>query len=345
VESVAVDLGSVVAKGAPLVELDRRELALLVQQAEAQLRQACAAVGLTPDESELQLSREESPPVRLEKALLDEAEASLARLERLPGRQAASDSELERLRALVKSAQARYQSALNNVSEQIALIGVRRAELALAQRQLEESRITAPFDGVVERRHVSSGEYVQVGQAAATLVRADVLRFTAGVPEARAGKIAKGQTIRIRIPGETTPVEATVSRVSPMLTQTSRALWIEADVPNPGLQLQAGLFAEAEIVVDPAARTLVVPAAAVSEFAGNEKVWIVRDGKAQERQVRTGRRDVQRVELLPDPEFEPPLAGDLIVSNAEHAHAGDVIAVLKTTAPNGQASPPTISAE
>jgi membrane fusion protein (multidrug efflux system) len=252
---------------------------------------------------------------------------------------------LERLRALVKSAQARHQSALNNVSEQIALIGVRRAELALAQRHLDESRITAPFDGVIERRHVSAGEYVQVGQAVATLVRADILRFTAGVPEAKAGKIVKGQTIRIRIPGEPTPIEAAVSRVSPMLTQTSRALWIEADVPNPRLKLQAGLFAEAEIVVDPAATALVVPAAAVSEFAGNEKVWVVRDGISQERQIRTGRRDARRVELLPDPDFEPLVSGDLIVASAQNAHAGEVIAVRETATPGEPPSPPTISAE
>jgi multidrug efflux pump subunit AcrA (membrane-fusion protein) len=275
VENVLVDLGSVVAEGDLLVELDRRELELQVQQAEAQLRQACAAVGMIPEQSESELRREQAPPVLLEKALLDEARASLARLERLPARQAASDSEFERLLAQSKGAEARYQSALNNVSEAIALIGVRRAELALARRQLEESRIVAPFAGVVERRHVSSGEYVQVGQQVVTLVRTDTLRFTAGVPEIKAGKIAKGQTIRIRIAGESAPIVAAISRVSPMLTQTSRALWIEADVPNPGLNRRAGLFAEADIVVDANAKTLVVPAAAVSEFALRYYVCLV----------------------------------------------------------------------
>jgi RND family efflux transporter MFP subunit len=345
VERVSVDLGSIVAKGAPLVELDRRELEFQLQQAEAQLRQACAAVGLTPDQPESQLRREQAPPVLVEKAILDEARAALARLERLPGRQAASDSEMERLQAQVKGSEARFQSALNDVGEKIALIGVRRAELALAQRQLDESQIVAPFDSVVERRHVSSGEYVQVGQAVATLVRTDVLRFTAGVPESKAGKIAKGQTVRIRIPGQATPIEAAISRLAPMLTQTSRALWIEADVQNPRLELQAGLFAEAEIIVDPAARTRVIPEAAVSEFAGTEKVWVVRDGKAEERQIRTGRRDGRRIELVDALEFQPLAAGDLVVSDADSGHTGEVIAVRETIAPSEPAPGPTISAE
>jgi RND family efflux transporter MFP subunit len=348
VETVAVDLGSIVRKGDTLVTLDRRELELRVREAEAQLNQACAAIGLSPDQDELELRRDQAPPVLLEKALVEEARAAVARVERLSSRQATSDSEWERLVAQLKTAEARYQSALNSVGEQIALIGVRRTALALAKQQLEEATIAAPFDGVVEQRQVSPGEYVQVGQAVVALVRTDKLRFTAGAPESKATAIHQGQTIYIHAAGEPKPIEATISRVSPMVTQSSRALWIEADVPNPELRRQAGLFAQADIVIDPYAKALTVPAKSITEFAGIEKVWIVRAGKASELPVRTGRRDGDRVEILDDPTSdvtEKLAPGDLIVSDAAQGHAGEVVAVRDQAARPAPVSQPTLSAE
>jgi RND family efflux transporter MFP subunit len=337
VEAVGVDLGSVVRRGELLVQLDERELQLQVQQAESQLRQACAAVGLTPEESEDELDREQSPPVLLEQALLDETKANYERGVRLMQRDALSDTEFARLKALYGTAQARYQSALNSVGEAIALVGVRRAELALAQERLSEAKVVAPFDAVVEHRHVSAGEYVQVGQPLVSLVRTDKLRFTAGVPESKSAGVHRGQAVRIFVPDKQHPLEAAVSRVSPALTQTSRALWVEADVPNGDLELQAGLFAEAEIVVDPQARSLAVPAQAVAEFAGVEKVWLVREGEASERPVRVGRREQGRVEILSG--LEP---GDVVVSNSSDGRSGAVAAVVRNvpsepveTAPNG----------
>jgi hypothetical protein len=85
------------------------------------------------------------------------------------------------------------------------------------------------------------------------------------------------------------------------------------------------LFAEAEIVVDPNATVLTVPAGAVTEFAGIEKVWVVENGQAAERAVRIGRREPHRVEILDG--LEP---GHLIVRNSQQGHAGDVIAVRDT---------------
>src|SRR5690606_17516452 len=131
---------------------------------------------------------------------------------------------------------------------------------------------------VVEQRRVTPGEYVPLGQPVVTLVRADRLRFTAGVPESKARDIAGGQHLEIRVAGRDEPVAATITRVSPTVTQTSRAVRIEADVPNDDLELQAGLFAEAEIVVDPLSQALALPASAVSRFAGVRKVWLVVDG-------------------------------------------------------------------
>jgi RND family efflux transporter MFP subunit len=322
VETVAVDLGSVVRRGDPLVTLDRSELDLRVQLAEAQLRQACAAIGLAPTDDELKVDYKNSPRVQLEQALIDEAQAAVNRAQQLLPTRAVTGGEYDALIAQLKAAQARHESALNAVSEQISLIGVRRTELALAQQQLSDAQIVAPFDGIVEQRRVSPGEYVQIGQAVVALVRADRLRLTAGVPESKAAPIKAGQAVAIRVAGKPQPVEAVVSRVSPTVTQTSRSVLIEADVKNADLSLQAGLFAEADVIVDATAETLAVPASAVSRFAGVQKVWHVVDGAAHQQTVRTGREADGFIEVLDG--IGP---GDVVVAAAADGHDGPVVGV------------------
>jgi len=328
IDRVFVDLGTVVSAGQPLIALDTTELELQIRQAEAQLQQACAAVGITPDQSEQTLNREQSPPVRLERALLEEATASAARGAQLVQRKAMTAGEYETLVAQQKAAEARYQSALNRVSENIALIGVRRAELAMAKQKLRDAQIVAPYDGIVSARHVTPGEYLDVGDPVVTLVRADTLRFSAGVPERQAMSIKTGQEIRIRIEGEPEPLVARVSRVSPSVDPASRALWIEADVPNADLRLRTGLFGEAEIVSEPNARSLTVPTSAVREFAGIEKLWLIRDGKAVETPVRVGRRSKEFLEVLTGLDL-----GDLVVHRTSDGHAGPVVAVRAPAPP------------
>lgn len=319
VETVSVDLGSVVTRGEVLMKLDCRELQLRVQQAQAQLEQACAAIGKTPTDDETATTITTAAPVLLEQAMVDEAQAAVNRANRLLPSNAITDAEYETFAAQLKTAKARYMSAVNAVREQISTIGVRRAELALAKQQLDDAEVVAPFDALVEAKRVSAGTYVQVGQAVASLVRIDRLRFTAGVPESQAARIVRGQGIAIRVAGAGEPIAATVSRVSPIVVQSSRSVRIEADVPNEALALQAGLFAEAEITVDAAATALAVPATAISQFAGVQKVWVVRDGRATQLTVRTGRRDKQRVEIL-----QGLSEGASIVESAANGHEGPV---------------------
>src|SRR5690606_6205387 len=129
-----------------------------------------------------------------------------------------------------------------------------------------------------------------------------------------------GQQVAIEREGKNLPpLVTTISRVSPTVMQTSRSVLIEADVPNPGLELQAGLFAEAEVVVNPQAQAIAIPASAVSHFAGVEKVWVVVDGVAQQKTIRTGRRDKDRVEVI-----EGLTGGERVVRNSSDGHDGPV---------------------
>jgi RND family efflux transporter MFP subunit len=307
------------------VTLVRSELDLRVQLAEAQLQQACAAIGISPSTDESQFDVASAPGVMLEQALVNEAQNNVERARQLIASRAISQGEYDAFVAQLKAAQARYNTAINVVAEQVSVIGVRRKELALAQQMVVDSRIVAPFDGVVGERRVSPGEFVQAGQAVVTLVRTDRLRFTAGVPESRAAAVRVGQRVEVEINKENSPpLAVTISRVSPTVMQSSRSILIEADVPNAKLDLQAGLFAEAELVVDPGAEAVVVPVSAVSQFAGVQKVWLVTDGVARQQTVRTGRKDENRVEII-----DGLAPGSLLLWNAAEGHVGPVVAIKK----------------
>ena len=339
VAEVAVDLGDVVQQGQLLVSLTRDELDLRVELAEAQLQQACAAVGITPAEDENQFDIRRSPGAMMEQALVNEAQSNLNRARPLVSSRAMTEGEYETLVAQFKAAQARYNAALHTTGEQISLIGVRRKELALARQMVADSQVKAPFAGIIGERRVSPGEYVSAGQAVATLVRADRLRFTAGVPESRAAAIQVGQRVEIECEeAGASPLVTAISRISPTVMQSSRSILIEADVPNPELKLQAGLFAEAELVVDPGSQAIVVPASAVSRFAGVQKVWVVAGGVAKQQTVRTGREDDARVEIV-----EGLSPGTALVLNATEGHDGPVVAVEPSPSATRQANLPDTS--
>ena len=74
-------------------------------------------------------------------------------------------------------------------------------------------------------------------------------------------------------------------------------LTVEADVPNDR-SLRPGAFAQAEITVAEAETTITVPPQALVTFAGIEKVFVASDGKAAERNVTTGRRSQDWVEIV-----------------------------------------------
>lgn len=319
VAEVRVDLGTEVRRGDVLAVLDMAEFDLRVKQAEAQLSEACAALGMDPDDSEDQLDRLNAPPVALERALLDEAITLVERARRLIQQRVTTAQELEQYEAQHSVAAARYASALNSVDQKIALVRIRRAELALARQQQADATIVAPFDGIVQQRHVAPGGYLTAGHPVVSLVRTDPLRFRGTVPERVALQVKLGQPVTIHIEGINEPLTSTVTRISPGLDLGSRSLLIEADVPNPDSRLRGGLFAEADITVDPQAQTVAIPAEAIYEFAGVRKVWVIRDGEAAEQGVKTGRSDGERIEILSG--LKP---GDQVVADARTGRSGPV---------------------
>lgn len=319
VAQVHVDLGDRVTAGDPLVTLDQNEFRLAVEQAQAQLEQARAAVGLSPDDPLENLDPENAPPVREVKAVWDEARTKSERWQMLARQNAVTESDLQAVLAAEQVAAAQYASALNSVREKIALIGVRGAELAMAQEQLAETVVPAPFDGLVQERHVAPGSFVQIGSRIATFVDTNPLHFRGMMPERHARSLELGQDVALRIESVPAPRLVKVTRISPTLDPLSRSLLFEAEVANVDHRLRTGLFAEAAVTIDPAAKALAIPDDAIVQFAGVEKVWRVTDGNSHEQQIVTGARREGLVEIL-----HGLASGDRIVRDGAMGRAAPV---------------------
>ena len=293
---VNCELGDTVAAGAQLIRLDDTEYKLKVLQAEAQLAQVRAAIGLAVDDPVSKLDPLNSPPVRETKALLDEARQQIARLEKLYAQGAVVATDLEAAQSLERVADARYNSSLNSVREKMALVDVQASVLQLAQQQLSDTVIYAPLAGVVLNRTASVGTYVQAGQPIAELAKVSPLRFRGSVPERFAQQLRIGQTVRLTLAGQT--IQTRVARISPALDPLNRSLVFEADVPNDDNALRSGLFGQAEIVIDERSTAIAIPSSALVRFAGVDKVWQVADGRVSEVIVQVGREIDGRIEIV-----------------------------------------------
>ncbi len=296
--SLSVDVGSPVRAGDVIAEIEPRDYELKLRQSAAALAQARARLGLPPEGEDDEVKPETVPSVREAKAVLDEAKNTLDRIRRLQSEKISSQADLDSAEASFAIAQTRSDNALQQARELRSVLAQRRAEFEIAQQQLADTRLRAPFDGVVQERLANAGEFLSSGSPVVTLVRVDPLRLRVEVPERDAAKVRVGQTVRIHLEGYTNAYASELKRTSPALNSRTRMLLVEADFPNPGT-LRAGSLARTEIVVEPAKPALAVPADALVTFAGTEKVFLASTNRtAVEKRVRTGRRSGGWIEIL-----------------------------------------------
>ncbi len=293
-----VDLGSVVAEGAPLARLDPTDFDLRVSQSEAALRQAQARLGLGPEGTEADVTIEDTAVVRQAKAVLDEARLRRDRFLALHRQELVSAAERDAAEASFLVAESRYQDALEEARNRRAVLGQRRSEYEIALQQRADSVLLAPFAGAISARHVAIGQYVTPGQPVVTIVRTHPLRLRVEVPEREAARVRKGQEVIVTVEGESGIAAGRVARLSPALDERSRTLTVEAEIPNRDGRLRPGSFARAEIITASDVPAVLVPRAALTTFAGIEKVLLVVDGKSEERRVVSGRRAGDRVEIV-----------------------------------------------
>lgn len=293
VVAIEADLGDIVPHGQALVQIDPVDYQLAVNEQEAALSAALAKVGLEalPD-GEVDLAA--LPVVARAMAEESNARARLDRARKLYERQPPLISEQDFADIRTQHEVATTSAAVErlNAGSLIADARVRASALRAAQQRLGDSRVVAPVEKPliyrIAARRVSVGEMVASGQPLFRLVASDRVKFRGMAPERFAGQLVVGAPAKLTIDGFDEPFEAAITRVAPAVDVASRTFEIEIGAANPEGRLKPGSFVRANVLTKTETNAKFVPESAVMQFAGVQRVFSVKDGKAVEHRVDLG---------------------------------------------------------
>ncbi|HKX44800.1 MAG TPA: efflux RND transporter periplasmic adaptor subunit [Burkholderiaceae bacterium] len=286
------DIGSRVAKGELLAEIETPEVDQQLTQAIAAREQTASSLAL--------------------------AKSTVERWEGLRKKDVVSQQDLDERRSALSQAQANLAAADANVQRLRQLEGFKR--------------IVAPFAGVITRRNVDVGDLIDAGggsgRALFMLSQTDPLRVYVNVPQSYAQLVKPGQPVTVtqaELRGQAFKGE--VARTAAAIDTATRTMQVEVSLPNQDGVLLPGAYVQVALPLA-ALGTLVVPANALLFRAEGTRVAVVdKAGKVALRPVSIGRNLGESVELL-----DGIVAADRLVLNPSDSLAeGDVVALAPPT--------------
>jgi RND family efflux transporter MFP subunit len=254
VAEVAVEEGDAVRQGQLLVRLEDAVPAAQLARAEAGLAEAAAA--------------------------LENARAELSRAVELSRTQNTPRQVLEQRQSATRQAEARLASA--------------RASRDESRARLEQTRLLAPFNGVVLKRAVLPGAVTSIGQEMVRLLRDGRMELDARVPELDLAGVAPGQAVTVRHGGR--EITATVRAIAPQVAADTRLGTVHVALP-PASGMRPGMFARAEIRTEATPR-IVLPQEAVVFRDGSAGAFVLDGEQVRLRRLVTGARQDGSVEVL-----------------------------------------------
>ena len=275
VGEVLIKAGDRVAKGQVLVRLVNERLRATRDLRAAELGEKRAAYRSA--EAQLQL-----------------AQGELARLEKL--RKSAAYSKARR-----NDKQSEVNKYESEMAEAAAAVGQAQANLRLAEIDLYNTEIRSPYDAIVAARHVTAGNFVNVGDKIATLINDQVLEIEADVPADRLGGLQVGRTVKVLL-DDGSVHDATTRALIPTESAMTRTRPVRFVPLINGAAPATGLAADQSVTVQvpvSAPEDLVtVQKDAVIVRAGVNFVFVVKGRTVEKRVVTLGRAAGNRFEVL-----------------------------------------------
>lgn len=290
-----------------------------VNQTIANLRQAQVRLGVKDGET---FQIQDFSQVKSITAQLELAEKELARTTRLLESGDVSRSQYDQRKSQRDSLIGQLDEARSNAAVAIRAIntaqaqvdtartavGIANAAVATSQTQVDQANkaiadtiVYAPISGYVSERTADLGEFVTPNtpnSKVATIVRTSVLRMRIDIPEQNIGQVANGQGISLQTSAyPDRNFAGTVVRIAPNLNATARTLTVEAEVENVGGLLKPGQFATVRINQGKAKSTVMIPTTAVKTEGDANSVFVIKDGRAEQRQVKLGLLETNMIEV------------------------------------------------
>jgi len=176
------------------------------------------------------------------------------------------------------------------------------ATLQLKKRDLKDTRIYAPFAGMIGARNISPGQVISKNSSLIWLVSYDPVKVEFNIPERFLGQVQINQTLAITVAAyNDRQFDGKVFFISPYIDTTNRTALIKAQVPNPKNDLKPGMFANLDLTLKIRDKAIVIPEAALFQLLDQDRarLFIVgADNTAQLREVKLGVHLPGRVEIL-----------------------------------------------
>jgi len=243
-------------------------------------------------------------------------------------------AKVDEARALVSQREKEYSAAASlakngYVSETQAKQARAALEAATAQQRsmdidLENTKVKAPFDGLVDDRYVDAGDYMQVGDKCELVIAPEPFLAVGSVSEREVGEIHIGEPASATlVTGET--VQGTIHFVASRADTTTRTFRVEVQLPNPDAKLRDGVSADIHIPVRQILAEKISPGILVLDDSGVIGVRTVEDGIVRFHQI-------EIVSDGPDGMWVSGLANDTMVitvgqefvNDGEHVETVDI---------------------
>lgn len=171
-------------------------------------------------------------------------------------------------------------------------------QLIATKKVADSIEIDAPVDGMIVARSITAGQRVDRGAEFYRVADLSRVWILASLPEDEGSTLRPGAQVNISIPNQKRRWTARVSNAVPQFDPVTRAVQVRLEVDNPGLILRPDMFVNVDLDSRMPA-SLTIPVEALLDSGVNKVVYIDRgEGVFEPRQVQTGRRSGDRVEIV-----------------------------------------------
>jgi HlyD family secretion protein len=297
--------GQQVTEGELLLELDDREPRLALEALKEQLAQQDNKVQILTQEQE-QRHKELVGGIELSEVDLQSARAKHERYEKLRTSGAVSGQDLLAAELDVKRAEIRLRQQHEQVEDtgrltrsSIAAANLQQAilrkQIEQQQRLLDQTRVRAPFTGMLTTLVEEEGASVAAGQQVARVSEMNNYRVEASLSDFHARLLAPGQAVRVEQNGEV--MAGTVHTILPEIQNGTIKLLVDLAQPhNPHLRNK--MRVDVNIVTERKTGTLVVDSGPAFNGRGPQAAWLVADGVARKTTLDIGSSDGKLVEIV-----------------------------------------------
>ncbi len=205
-----------------------------------------------------------------------------------------ADEKLARLKQLLNIqgiSQEEYDIALN-------LTNTIKADIDYIKAQIAKTELRAPFNGIMGLKYVSEGSTITTATRIASIQQVNPIKIDFSVPEKYAGTLNQNDNITFTVSENSKQYKARIYAIEPKIDQATRTLQIRALTDNSKNELFAGAFAKIELPLRTIDNALMIPTEAVIPILKGKKVFICKDGKAQEVIIETGIRTDTQVQVV-----------------------------------------------